>query len=241
MKPLSFKINYNNNNFFSIILVSKGVIPSEINSKVYRLPIQNSLNNNEKAVFLLEYPFSDKSFNSFSESEYTTDSYYENYDIYPENINSSLSSNNFYQESNKNLLPLEDLDPDILKEIYSQENIDDLLNFDIDDIDEIDKENCFIDFDEYHSFNISDYSNSNLSNQKDTLNNFNNPNEPIKFYSSFSELDPIDYNDSISILCNLIIEYLNREYSFTNKEITTMFNNLYEIIDKSIYETIINF
>lgn len=244
MKPLSFKLIYNNDNFFSIILVSKGIIPTEINSKVYRLPIPNLTNTKEKAVFLLEYPFSDCSFDSTKD----------NFDYLDSQSNNLSSYNN-------DLLPFENLDSEILKEIYSDDNINDLLNFD--DYDSF-EENCLInlddsdseqdnliDFDDYHSFNI--YQSTYLNNYNDILNNFNTntnniekinqtENTNFNFQSScFSELDPIDYNDSISILCNLIIEYLNRDFSLTNKERTSVFNNLYEIIDKSIYDTILNF
>lgn len=62
MRPaLSFKAYINNLSYFTVILVSKGIIPPENNSKVYRLGFNNDiLETNECGVFLLEYPLSEE-------------------------------------------------------------------------------------------------------------------------------------------------------------------------------------
>lgn len=58
---ISFRAYFNNLSYFTVILVAKGIIPIQNNSKVYRLSIDNSLlEPNESGVFLLEYPLSEE-------------------------------------------------------------------------------------------------------------------------------------------------------------------------------------
>lgn len=64
MRPaISFKayFNFNKLSYFTIILVSRGVIPPENQSKVYKLALhEDLLEPNESGIFLLEYPLSEE-------------------------------------------------------------------------------------------------------------------------------------------------------------------------------------
>jgi hypothetical protein len=60
-RALSFKTYINKLSYFTIILVSKGIIPKENQSKVFKLSLdEDLLQNNEAGIFLLEYPLSEE-------------------------------------------------------------------------------------------------------------------------------------------------------------------------------------